>query len=344
MLTFKDIFGQEKAVEALQQAYLADRLPHGLIFAGPAGVGKGTTALALAALFLCENPKAAEPCGKCQSCTLMAAGNHPDYHLVYRQLVQLEDAEKAAQALSVDVVRDYLLKPAGQKSAMNQGKVFVVEEAETLNTAAQNSMLKTLEEPYGRTLIFLLTDQPESLLPTIRSRCRLVRFAPLSWERVVAELVKRGMKEAEAADAAEFSEGSLGLVLRWRNQGVLLAAKELHGVIARILSGQPSMDLAEWLKKASEDYSAIELKKGAGTKAQTTREGMALYLHLIAREFRVRLSQTEDAAELESLCRAIDAVAQAEEYLDANVTVALIFQQLAAKLEGLYPRAALTAI
>jgi DNA polymerase-3 subunit delta' len=90
--TFRDVFGQDSALDTLRRAYLADRLPHGLLFAGPIGVGKALTARALGTLFLCERPQpgAAEPCGRCESCTLMAAGTHPDFHPVYRQLIRLE--------------------------------------------------------------------------------------------------------------------------------------------------------------------------------------------------------------------------------------------------------------
>src|SRR5687768_2913493 len=138
MPTLKDILGQETAIETIVRAYESDRLPHGLIFAGPVGVGKATTARALATLFLCEKPKGAEPCGKCESCTLMAGEpepTHPDFHVVYRQLIRLEKEKSKAIELSVDVIRDYLVGPANLKPMMNHGKVFVVEEAELMNAA-----------------------------------------------------------------------------------------------------------------------------------------------------------------------------------------------------------------
>src|SRR5579862_7183841 len=78
---FSNIFGQQTAIDWLQQAYLADRLPHGLIFAGPVGVGKATTAAALAQLFLCEKPTDTKPCGKCESCRAFGANTHPDFHV-----------------------------------------------------------------------------------------------------------------------------------------------------------------------------------------------------------------------------------------------------------------------
>src|SRR5689334_7792852 len=147
--SFDDILGQPTAVEWLRRAIGADRLPHGMIFSGPAGVGKGTVATVLAARFLCEKPKGADPCGTCESCKLMAAGTHPDFLLVYRQLIRLDKKDVVAKDLSVHVVRQYLLEPAAMKSVMNVGKVFVVEEANLMNAQAQNAMLKTLEEPAG---------------------------------------------------------------------------------------------------------------------------------------------------------------------------------------------------
>src|SRR5687767_13016757 len=94
MLTLSDIFGQDAAVESLRRAWAADRLPHGLIFAGPAGVGKATTARALGGLFLCEKPRGPagdEPCGACESCVVFDAGNHPDWHVVTKELIRFYD-------------------------------------------------------------------------------------------------------------------------------------------------------------------------------------------------------------------------------------------------------------
>src|SRR5439155_12715634 len=213
--TLQEILGQDAAVQTILRAYESDRLPHGLVFAGPVGVGKATGARGLAALFLCEHPKNNQPCGKCNSCALMEAQTHPDFHVVYRQLVRIEKEKSKAIDLSVDVIRNFLVEPANLKASMNRGKVFVVEEADLMNAAAKNALLKTLEEPYGRTLIILLTDQPHALLPTIRSRCQIVRFASLETKLVERELEKRGIERLLAAQAARVAEGSLGLALKW---------------------------------------------------------------------------------------------------------------------------------
>src|SRR5438270_197960 len=102
--TFETILGQSDAIAWITRAYSSDHLPHGLVFAGPAGVGKGTAARALAALYLCHQPTGVTPCGRCDSCRLLEAGNHPDFSVVYRQLRRLEKKDAAARDLSIDVI------------------------------------------------------------------------------------------------------------------------------------------------------------------------------------------------------------------------------------------------
>src|SRR5947209_18367875 len=158
LTNFKNIFGQETALDWLKRAYLADRLPHGLLFSGPVGVGKATTARALAGLFLCEQPKQDKPCGSCASCRVFDAGNHPDYHVVTKELIRYHDKTGKSKGidLSIHVLRPELIEPANRKPLMGRGKVFVVEQAEAMNPQAQNAILKTLEEPAGRTVIVLM--------------------------------------------------------------------------------------------------------------------------------------------------------------------------------------------
>src|SRR5207245_1224278 len=205
MTSLSDIFGQDTAINWLSQAYAEDRLPHGLIFSGPAGVGKATTARALAAVFLCEKPKPGNPptpCGKCPSCTLFATDNHPDLHVIYKELIRLSKPDSVAKDLAVDVMRDYLLIPAGRKPNMGRGKVFIVQQAQLMNAQAQTACLKTLEEPEGRALIILLTDQVNCLLPTVRSRCQTVNFGCLPEPLVRNELETRGLHKTDTADTA----------------------------------------------------------------------------------------------------------------------------------------------
>jgi DNA polymerase-3 subunit delta' len=204
-----------------------------------------------------------------------------------------------------------------------------------MNAAAQNSLLKTLEEPAGRTLIILLTDQPHALLPTIRSRCQIVRFGPLDSKVVERELSKRKIDKAAAAEAAKLAEGSLGVALKWVEDGVVAGARDLIKRLDAVLSGKPAGDLSDWFKKAADAYAEKQLERdNLASKDQATREALALYLKIAANHFRARLTESsDDADELERACAAIDAIARAEDYLDSNVNIPLTFQQLGATLE-----------
>jgi hypothetical protein len=208
-----------------------------------------------------------------------------------------------------------------------------------MNAQAQNALLKTLEEPAGRTLIILLTDQPGVLLPTVRSRCQLIRFAALDEATVKRELQKRGIDKSIAADAVRFAEGSLGQALRWIEDGVIDRAQELEKTIdslATTRATDAAAGLPEWFKSAADAYAAKQLERDElASKDQLTREGLILYLRLAAMLFRQRLATDADRPDqLDRSCDAIDAIVRAEQFVDANVNIALIFQQLAIVLEG----------
>jgi len=335
--SLNDIFGQDDAIAWLKQTYLADRLPHALIFAGPVGVGKATTARSLGRLFLCENPSQDQSCGTCESCRVLDAGNHPDYHVITKELIRYHDKTGKSKGidLSINVLRPEVLEPAGRKAVMGRGKVFVIEQAELMTAQAQNAMLKTLEEPAGRTLIILLTDQPNSLLPTIRSRCQTVRFAFLDEVRVRKELARRGIETAVASDAAALSRGSLGVALKWIEDGVVAPAGALIAMLDQIFAGGVVDDLPGWFKNAADAYAARQLERDElSSKDQATREGLTLYLLLAGEHIRRRFADAPDGVDLETSCAAIDALVQAETFLDGNVNISLVFQQLAVKLQG----------
>ena len=337
MPTWLDILDQPAAVDQLRRAYAADRLPHGMIFAGPVGVGKGTTAAVLATLFLCERPKGDQPCGACDGCRAMAANAHPDYHVVYKELIRYHDKTGTSKGidLSIHVIRPEVVERASRASVMNRGKVFVIEQADLMNAPAQNALLKTLEEPAGRTLVILLTDAPGQLLPTIRSRCQVVRFGEMNGATVVRELQKRNVPPAVATTAARVAGASLGLALRWIEDGVVDAAAQLVQQLDGVFAGRPADGLPDWFKSAADGYAAKQLERDElGSKDAATREGLGLFLRLAADHVRGRLRTDADPDRLERACAVIDAIARAEQYLDANVNVALVFQQLSIALSA----------
>lgn len=154
----------------------AGRLPHALMLTGPTGIGKRHLALALAQRLLCETPVVDTPCGKCRGCLLNSAQTHPD-------LLWLTPEEEG-KAIKVDQVRE--LSETLAKTAQQGGyKLVILAPAEAMNTNAANALLKSLEEPAANTLLILLSANPSSVLPTIRSRCQLWPMALPPREQVL---------------------------------------------------------------------------------------------------------------------------------------------------------------
>ncbi len=266
----------------------------------------------------------------------MDAGSHPDFHVVTKELVRFYDKTGKSKGidLSINVIRPEVVEKAARKSVMNRGKVFVIEQADLMTSAAQNSLLKTLEEPAGRALVILLTDALNGLLPTIRSRCQTIGFGQMS-DRVVEEKLRaRQIDPAVAARASVLSGGSLGVAIRWIDDGIVSAVEELLAMLDQVSTGRPADRLPDWFKSAADSYAEKQLERDPlGSKDQATREGLSLFLKVAADHIRARLRTEPDSEKLERACGAIDAITRAEGYLDANVNVALTFQQLAGALE-----------
>ena len=221
-MSFKEIFCQDWAIDILQRAFLAGRWAHSYIFAGPEGVGKFKTAREWAKLLGCNEPVTenglAESCGSCDSCRLFEAGSSPDFHHVYKELLQFTKGnadKKTPRDLSIDVIRELLIAKASARPTVSQRKVFVVSEAEKLNNASQNALLKVLEEPPEYCCIVLLCTRLEKLLPTTKSRCQTIQFAPIDESRIIDKLKEMGLGQEPARYFARLAQGSLGTACRW---------------------------------------------------------------------------------------------------------------------------------
>ncbi|MFO7648921.1 DNA polymerase III subunit delta' [Halomonas sp. 3H] len=166
----------------------AGRLPHALLISGPRGVGKRSLADALIARVLCAAPGEAA-CGRCHGCRMLASGYHPD-------LLRVEPEEGKRQ-IRIDPIREVNAFVA-QTAQQGGYRVILIAPAETMNVAAANALLKSLEEPGGRTLFVLLADIPSRMLPTIRSRCQHWSLAPPPPEACLPWLTERLGGEEEA--------------------------------------------------------------------------------------------------------------------------------------------------
>lgn len=144
------------------QSFTQERLAHAWLLSGPQGLGKLELARQMGQMLLCQHPSATGACGLCHSCTLLVHGNHPDLQVL---------GEQNEKSLGVDLIRDLIGKLNGS-AQLGGAKVMIMVRAERMTESAANALLKTLEEPAGRSHLILLSDQPNRLLPTILSRCQ----------------------------------------------------------------------------------------------------------------------------------------------------------------------------
>lgn len=158
---------QQRLWQQMMQAWQQQRLPHALLLAGAAGMGKAVFANCLAETLLCLQPQSQQACGHCKACQLLKAKTHPDLNWV-------KPAEGKKQ-IAIDQIRE-LIQFCGLTPTYGTYQIVIIEPAELMNHYAENSLLKLLEEPPPDTLIFLISHQPMALLATIRSRCQRLDF------------------------------------------------------------------------------------------------------------------------------------------------------------------------
>jgi len=215
-MPFSEIVGHERVIEIFRRSIRSGKTAHAYIFEGPQGCGRKKTALALIQALFCSNADN-DACGVCPTCRKVASGNHGDIHIVE----PLPEKRDISIAQLRDIQRELNLRPYEAPR-----KACIMEPADRMNISSANSFLKTLEEPPGNAIIILITENADMLLPTIRSRCQLVRFAPLSPEYVQLLLERNGMDSSAAALLAQLADGSMERAMELDNDS-LAARREL---------------------------------------------------------------------------------------------------------------------
>ena len=273
-MTLRDIIGHRRLTTLIARAIERDSLPPTLLFAGPSGVGKWAVARAAAQAVNClervtptASDLATDACGKCRSCDRVARGVHVD-------VIAIEPDEKAS--IKIDVIREVLSR-TGFRPFEGRRRVVLIREADTLEPASQNALLKSLEEPPPGTMFILTTAVPGALLPTVRSRCMRLRFGRLTTNEIAAALIRdHDYSDAEARQTAPISDGSIGQALALIDNDLSMFRELAMGLL------QHSAARADTQSRVQ---AASALHTG-GSKKERTREDVAIVLRLMASMLR----------------------------------------------------------
>jgi DNA polymerase III subunit gamma/tau len=238
---FSEVIGQDHVTRTLKNAIEQGRIAHGYIFSGHRGIGKTTIARILAMALNCRSKDhpVPEPCGVCDSCVEIRAGNAVD-------VIEID----AATNRGIDEIRE-LREAARYRPARDRFKIYILDEAHQITDAAFNALLKTLEEPPGHIVFMMATTQPEDIPQTIRSRCQHFSFHAVRFDDIVQQLRDIAKQEGVTADdnalamLAEVGDGSMRDALSIMDQAIACCGTTLSGDVVRGLVGTVSSDLLE---------------------------------------------------------------------------------------------------
>ena len=362
------VIGQKRVLQTIAGAVGSNRVPHAYLFFGPDGVGKRAVAIELAAALLCSSPSEGMSCGRCSACTRVRRLGHPDVKLMMpvpkdtpveaiSERLQLLAGDPYATVdferrptldsiggtsnkqvmYSVDTIGKDLRREMSFKPVEGGYKVAILTDADRLRTEAANAFLKLLEEPGSKTVFVLTSDRPNRLLPTVRSRCQMLRFDRLPDEEIASAIAERlNLPSSTAKAVARMADGSYSRAVD------LASSEELFSTRSAVLE----------FMRAAYTGDGVQVVDHAERLQRMGREPLKFFLQLILGWLRdlllyrstgdktvvVNLDQIES---IHSFCRRlpqarlesmIDLVEEASDLVERNVNVKLCFIVLAQEL------------
>ncbi len=319
----------ERARQALLRAVKDQRLPPAYLFVGPAGVGKRTTALALAKVLNCS-AQTGDACDRCAVCLRIDRHLHPDIHLV----------EPQGQVIKIDQIRQ-LREALMLQAYEGRVKVAILDDAGKLTIEAGNALLKILEEPPVQTLFVLVCQHLGSLPATVISRAQVLRFGLLAHDQVVTLLRQHGREPGEAERATCLSGGRPGTALALELPVALERRADALRLLTQARGGDPAVVLAsaeQWAKRKSDYDSLFEMLLSLIRDLAVSRAGGDDTL-LMHGDIRDELSRLAAAVPSAMLWEVFEIVHSTQEAVARNVSAQLAFEVMLFKIGDAYERA-----
>ena len=257
---FSRLIGNDEVKESLRRSLAADRLAASLLFTGDEGLGKKLFALELAKALNCRNRQGVEACDECSSCRRISRSTFPPFgkddddknRLIWSEHGDVAMARPYKQIIRVGPVRE-LEREANFRPFEGAARIFIIEDAEYMNDTAANALLKTLEEPPPTSHLILTTSNPTALLATIRSRCQMIRFAPIAAGEIEKFLIEaEALPKVDAELLARTSRGSIGRALATNIE----TYRERRDAMLAVLTALTIDDDRAQLLRAAEDLAA----------------------------------------------------------------------------------------
>ena len=319
MQEVEKVLGHEEVIRHLQNAVEKEQVSHSYIFAGEKGSGKKLLAKLFAMTLQCEEHKK-EPCMHCSSCRKAMSRNHPD--IIYVEHVK-------PTSIGIEEIREQLVSDVEIKPYTGPYKIYIVDEAEKMNVAAQNAILKTIEEPPEYAIIFLLTTNRGAFLDTILSRCILLETKPVSGKMIERYLGERyKIPEEEAEFASGFSLGNIG-----KSESIILSEefrelKDLTLDILRYVHEIESYEIADKVKEYKKYKARIDdffdiflmwFRDILLLKADTSPDKDIARRKIIFKNEYISLRKQADKLKMDSIDYIINRINRARSRIKSNV-------------------------
>jgi DNA polymerase-3 subunit delta' len=331
-MPFRDLVDQAHAVMLLRTVVRGGRVSHAYLFVGPEGVGRFDAAIAFAQLLNCERPAAEDACGECRTCRQISAGRSPDVRVVdVERGLLLDPDDKTKTAIGIDQVRA-LRREVAFPPLEGRHKIYILARADRMLPEAANGLLKILEDPPPQVVIILIAETTVPMLPTVVSRCQLVRFSLVPTPAIEQALIQRlGLDPGRARFIAVLAGGQLGQAMRWAQSAEALEWRDrVLDLLERLETADPleRMDAAEAFSKDRQRVAdlldaALFWYRDILVRQETREEK-----HLINIDRKTRIAALADTIPGSVLSERIAALGEAKEALRSNVHPRLLLEHL----------------